>query len=114
VAKLPLPLVKICDFGYSKSENKSAAKSKVGCTLTTHQCSSSSSSRQQQAKCNQEQLQVFHTAARHPTSALLSRLLLVEEICTARSLSIHQWHQWHQSTSRKLRYDCYEQLSGAD
>eukprot|EP00775_Hariotina_reticulata_P011453 gene11453-11599_t len=33
VAKLPLPLVKICDFGYSKAENKSAAKSKVG-TLT--------------------------------------------------------------------------------
>lgn len=27
--RLPLPLVKICDFGYSKAENKSAAKSKV-------------------------------------------------------------------------------------
>ncbi|KAF6257324.1 kinase-like domain-containing protein [Scenedesmus sp. NREL 46B-D3] len=33
VLRLPLPLVKICDFGYSKAENKSAAKSKVG-TLT--------------------------------------------------------------------------------
>lgn len=30
VPRLPLPLVKICDFGYSKAENKSAAKSKVG------------------------------------------------------------------------------------
>lgn len=30
---LPLPLVKICDFGYSKADFKSAAKSKVG-TLT--------------------------------------------------------------------------------
>jgi hypothetical protein len=29
VPRLPLPLVKICDFGYSKAENKSAAKSKV-------------------------------------------------------------------------------------
>jgi hypothetical protein len=29
VPMLPLPLVKICDFGYSKAENKSAAKSKV-------------------------------------------------------------------------------------
>jgi hypothetical protein len=29
VPHLPLPLVKICDFGYSKEENKSAAKSKV-------------------------------------------------------------------------------------
>lgn len=33
VPHLPLPLVKMCDFGYSKEENKSAAKSKVG-TLT--------------------------------------------------------------------------------
>uniref|UniRef100_A0A383W2H5 Protein kinase domain-containing protein n=1 Tax=Tetradesmus obliquus TaxID=3088 RepID=A0A383W2H5_TETOB len=33
VPRLPLPLVKICDFGYSKAVNKSAAKSKVG-TLT--------------------------------------------------------------------------------
>eukprot|EP00878_Enallax_costatus_P002756 GHUV01002946.1.p1 GENE.GHUV01002946.1~~GHUV01002946.1.p1 ORF type:complete len:495 (+),score=188.21 GHUV01002946.1:1356-2840(+) len=33
VPRLPLPLAKICDFGYSKAENKSAAKSKVG-TLT--------------------------------------------------------------------------------
>lgn len=30
---LPLPLLKICDFGYSKADFKSAAKSKVG-TLT--------------------------------------------------------------------------------
>jgi serine/threonine-protein kinase SRK2 len=30
VPHLPLPLLKICDFGYSKEENKSAAKSKVG------------------------------------------------------------------------------------
>jgi hypothetical protein len=29
VPHLPLPLVKICDFGYSKEDNKSAAKSKV-------------------------------------------------------------------------------------
>lgn len=29
VPHLPLPLVKMCDFGYSKEENKSAAKSKV-------------------------------------------------------------------------------------
>lgn len=33
VQNLPLPLLKICDFGYSKAEFKSAAKSKVG-TLT--------------------------------------------------------------------------------
>lgn len=33
VAGLPLPLLKICDFGYSKADFKSAAKSKVG-TLT--------------------------------------------------------------------------------
>lgn len=33
VTNLPKPLVKICDFGYSKSDCKSAAKSKVG-TLT--------------------------------------------------------------------------------
>ncbi len=33
VPKLPLPLLKICDFGYSKADFKSAAKSKVG-TLT--------------------------------------------------------------------------------
>lgn len=33
VRDLPLPLLKICDFGYSKAEFKSAAKSKVG-TLT--------------------------------------------------------------------------------
>lgn len=33
VEGLPLPLLKLCDFGYSKSDHKSAAKSKVG-TLT--------------------------------------------------------------------------------
>lgn len=33
VRNLPLPLLKICDFGYSKAEFKSAPKSKVG-TLT--------------------------------------------------------------------------------
>eukprot|EP00798_Chlamydomonas_sp_ICE-L_P024140 gene24140-9725_t len=33
VKGLPLPLLKICDFGYSKADFKSAAKSKVG-TLT--------------------------------------------------------------------------------
>lgn len=33
VPQLPLPLLKICDFGYSKADYKSAAKSKVG-TLT--------------------------------------------------------------------------------
>lgn len=33
VPTLPLPLVKICDFGYSKADFRSAAKSKVG-TLT--------------------------------------------------------------------------------
>ena len=27
---LPLPLVKICDFGYSKADSMSVAKSKVG------------------------------------------------------------------------------------
>ena len=27
---LPLPLLKICDFGYSKSQSGSAPKSKVG------------------------------------------------------------------------------------
>jgi serine/threonine protein kinase len=30
---LPRPLVKICDFGYSKHDNRSVARSKVG-TLT--------------------------------------------------------------------------------
>lgn len=30
VKGLPLPLLKICDFGYSKADFKSAAKSKVG------------------------------------------------------------------------------------
>ena len=29
VKGLPLPLVKICDFGYSKADFKSAAKSRV-------------------------------------------------------------------------------------
>ena len=29
VPRLPLPLLKICDFGYSKADYKSAAKSKV-------------------------------------------------------------------------------------
>jgi serine/threonine protein kinase len=30
VAGLPLPLLKICDFGYSKAHHMSAPKSKVG------------------------------------------------------------------------------------
>ena len=30
---LPLPLVKICDFGYSKADSMSVAKSKVGHVL---------------------------------------------------------------------------------
>jgi hypothetical protein len=30
VPQLPLPLVKICDFGFSKGDDQSAAKSKVG------------------------------------------------------------------------------------
>lgn len=30
VANLPRPLVKICDFGYSKNDNRSAARSQVG------------------------------------------------------------------------------------
>jgi len=33
VQGLPLPLLKICDFGYSKHDNRSVARSKVG-TLT--------------------------------------------------------------------------------
>lgn len=33
---LPLPLVKICDFGYSKAEHQSAAKSKVDTRGTAH------------------------------------------------------------------------------
>jgi len=28
VANLPRPLVKICDFGYSKNDNRSAARSR--------------------------------------------------------------------------------------
>ena len=30
VAGLPLPLLKVCDFGYSKAQAMSAPKSKVG------------------------------------------------------------------------------------
>ena len=36
VDKLPLPLVKICDFGYSKADFKSAAKSQVRSALQPH------------------------------------------------------------------------------
>lgn len=36
VKGLPLPLLKICDFGYSKADFKSAAKSKVRGNVLQH------------------------------------------------------------------------------